>query len=111
MYYMYSITCIHVFSSDHCRLVIETSHLDLTPSIIPYCVYIHCNSLFTYKDVITTWLKRASTLHDISTAGYVVHDTIVYMYTVLVLCNLSIVTTYGTYSNCGLYSKVVSLYW
>ena len=61
-------TCTY-FVIEHCRLIIETPSVDLTPSILPCCVHVHCDSLFTYKDVITTWLRQASTLHDLSTSG------------------------------------------
>ena len=55
---------------DHCRLLIETPSLEtLTPSLLLHCGVLHCHSLFTYKDVITTWLQRASILHDLCTAG------------------------------------------
>ena len=66
------ITCVQTsfYMLDHCRLLIETPSLEmLTPSLLLHCAVLHCHSLFRYEDVITTWLQRASILHDLCTAG------------------------------------------
>ncbi len=44
----------------------------LSPSTVSQCISIYCEGLFTYRDVVRTWLKRASTLHNFCVTGYVI---------------------------------------